>query len=478
MQSKTGLFRTVMAAAVGLLACAALAGGQRGNSVVGRWQYKRGAQEIVMEFRTDGKFHQSVKTADGPKDVRGHYTLNGELLEVLPDGYMLPEQIKCRFQDADTLALTYATGETILARRVQSSQESSPSPSGVAPEMVSGATHKPERLLLARAWEPNEKAFSILSPMGWKLAGGEFRVNALQMNGVGNTISPKCDFSLRSDDQGAIMIRWLPSWNYADLTYSRTGSGFFRPGQYYQGMLVKPILDARQFLTEILRNERPQASGFRVIAEDPMNEVTAAFASQAEVINANLRRLNAAPMRFDSRAMLVEYSEGDRRYREVLMTTIVDNRGTALQWSNENTMMYRAPAAGFESWKPILDMIQLSREMNPQWVASVEKGMGPRAKAALETEQYIERLRSEILENRRKRNVTTGFEPLLFVTGLAEYRNPFTGELEHGTPAYRFRWESKQGEILYTDKEGFDPNHFGEFMGRDWRLSESVQPGE
>ena len=486
------MLKLLFPAAMLLLSYGATAAGQRGNSIIGRWQCKRAQGETVIEFRPDGTFYQIEKTAGGQQELRGHYVLNGESLEVLPDNHMLPEQINCRFQDADTLTLTYPRGETVRARRLQTHQDASekpsqpnpplaanpeilPSPSGVPPESASGGAHKPARLLLAPAWEPNEKAFSMLLPHGWKLAGGVFRVNALQMNGPGNTISPKCDSSVRSDDRGTIMIRWLPSWNYADLSYSRTGSGLFRPGQYYQGMLVKPILNARQFLAETLKRERPQASDFRVIAEDPMNEVTIAFANQAEPINANLRRLNLAPMRFDSLAMLVEYSEAGQRYREVMMTTVVDNRGTAFQWSNENTIMFRAPAAEFESWKPILDMIQSSREVNPQWISSVEKAMGQRAKAALETEQYIDHVRGEILETRRKANATMRSEPLLFLTGPVEYKNPFTGEAEPGTPAYHHRWVSKQGEILYTDEDGLDPNHFGEYMGRDWRRSESVQ---
>ena len=469
MQKKTDFLQTVtrhrllrlllFVAALGLLACGAVADGQQGGAIIGRWQYKRAQQEIVIEFRPDGTFHQTTKTDAGQQELRGRYVLHEGSLQVLPNGHMLPEQITCRFQDADTLDLTFLSGETIHARRLQIPQdtperpsqttpslpadpETPPSPSGALPESASGGARKPERLLLTRAWEPNQKAFSILVPNGWKLAGGVFSVNALQMNGLGNTISPKCDFAVKSDDRGTIMIRWLPSWNYADLTYSRMGSGLFRPGQVYQGMLVTPIMNARQFLTETLRRERPQASDFRVIAEDLMNEVTVAFAGQAELINRNLRQLNVAPMRFDSLAMLVEYSEGGERYREGMLTAIVDNRGSAYQWSNEDTLMFRAPAAAFESWKPILDMIQSSREVNPQWMASVGKAMGQRAKSALETEQYVDRVRGEIFENRRRANATIRYEPSLFLTGQVGYRNPFNGDMERGTPAYRCRWVS------------------------------------
>ena len=136
-----------------------------------------------------------------------------------------------------------------------------------------------------------------------------------------------------------------------------------------------------------------------------MNEVTVAFASQAEMINRNLRQLNVAPMRFDALAMLVEYSEGGQRYREGMLTAIVDNRGAAFQWSNENTIMFRAPAAEFEFWKPILDMIQTSREMNSQWLAFVEKTMGAAGEGdAGNTRNISTAWLGNILESRRRAN--------------------------------------------------------------------------
>jgi hypothetical protein len=326
--------------------------------------------------------------------------------------------------------------------------------------------------LLQRVWEPHEKAFTVLVPKGWQIAGGIFNVDPLKMNGPGNTISPKCDFTVKNDERGSIMIRWMPSWNFADLTYSPTGFGLFRPGQYYQGMPVRVMVNAKPFLTEMLGKERPQASNLKVIAEDPMNEVSTAFARQAEQVNNNLRQMGLAPMRFESLAMVVEYTEGGERYRESLMTTIADNRAGAFQWSNENTIMFRAPAAAFDSWKPILDMIQTSRQANPNWLAAVAKAAGQRAKGALETQQYINRVANEIVDNRRRTNAEIRHEQWLFISGQEEYKNPFTGEIERGTSAYRYRWTNNQGEVLYVDENSYDPNRYEEYNTREWKRSE------
>ena len=309
-------------------------------------------------------------------------------------------------------------------------------------------------------------------PKGWQTAGGIFNVNPLQSNGPGNSISPKCDYAVKNDERGGIMLRWLPTWNYADLTYSPTGFGLFRPGQSYQGMPVRVMPTVKAFLTELAAKERPRAANLRVVAEDPMPEVTRAFDERAAPLNLQLRQAGLGPLRFDSLAMAVEYDEAGVRYREVLMTTIADNRRSAFQWSNENTIAFRAPAAEFEAWKPVLDMIQASREANPQWLAAVARAVGERAKGALETQQYINRVANEIVENRRRTNAEIRHENWLFLTGQEEYKNPFTGAVERGTSEYRYRWENNRGEILYCDENAFDPNRHEEYNTKEWKRSE------
>lgn len=471
-----------------LLAIHSGVGAQQGGSIVGRWHYQGPQEEIFADFNADGTLFQITKTAAGEQEFRGQYRLSGQLLQLQLDGDFTAQQIVCRFQNADEMLLTYPTGQTIQARRVtaaavEPAQTSKPpSPTSSAPPVATtpssslspaaSAGPKPARVLLHRVWEPNEKAFTVLVPKGWQIAGGIFNVNPLKMNGPGNTISPKCDFAVKSDDRGGIMIRWMPSWNYADLTYSPSGFSLFKPGQYYQGMPVRVMVNAKPFLMEMLGKERPQASNLQIIAEDPMNEVSNAFAQKAEPVNNSLRQMGIAPMRFDSLAMVVEYTEGGQRFRETVMTTIADNRHGAFQWSNENTIMFRAPAAAFDAWKPVLDMIQTSRQANPQWLAAVEKAVGQRAKGALETQQYINRVANEIVENRRRTHAEIRHEQWLFISGQEEYQNPFTGEIERGTSAYRYRWENNQGEVLYVDENSYDPNRYEEYNTREWKRSE------
>jgi hypothetical protein len=267
------------------------------------------------------------------------------------------------------------------------------------------------------------------------------------------------------------MLRWVPAWNYADLSKSPTGQGMFRPGQNYQGMPVKPMSSAKQFLLDLVRASRPQASDLKVVAEDPMREVVEAYDRSTQQVNQQLRQIGLAPIRHEAMGMVVEYSEGGVRFREGLITTIVDNRSGAFMWSNEDTVVFRAPVVEFEVWKPVLDLIRSSRELNPQWVAAVNKAVGQRSKNALETQRYINKVANEIVENRRRTHAEIRHEQWLFITGQEEYKNPFTGKTELGTYDYRHRWVNNQGEILYTDENSFDPNKYEEYKTREWKRS-------
>ncbi len=455
---------------------------QANDQVPGRWHYQDQFQEIVAEFKSDGSFQQVTKTAVGAQEFQGRYGLRGGVLRIEPEGN-LAQDIQCQFPDPDTMRLTYPGGQTILARRLKPAVKSSDIPPTTkpaqeapavaqAPSAAASGPRRPARLLMNRVEEPNEKAFTVLVPQGWKTAGGIFNVNPLERNGPGNSISPKCDFSVQRDASGSIMVRWLPSWNYADLSRSPMGYGLFQPGQQYQGMLVRPLVGPRQFLTELLLKEHPGAQDLRIVAEDALTEVSTAFAKQAERLNQSLQQLGLEPMRFESLALLVEYTQAGQRYRESVRTTIADNRSGAFQWSNDSTLLFRAPAAEFESWKPILDSIQASLKVSPQWMAAVLRAGGERAKAALETQQYLNKVANEIVENRRKTNAEIRHEQWLLISGQEEYKNPFTGEVERDTSAYRYRWESNQGGVILSDENSFDPNRYEEYNTREWKRSE------
>jgi hypothetical protein len=463
---------------------AAAASAQSADSIVGSWQFKNKEMEIVVELSADGTFRQVNISAKGREAYSGRYQLTGQMLYFLPQGASQPMQLMCRFLDGDTLQVTYPSGESRQWKRLKPAgaafpQEKPSQPPKAKPDTMvkvpadqsslAQPAKKRPTLLMQRTWEPNEKAFTFLLPKGWKTQGGIFNVNPQQMNGPGNTIAPKCDLTVKSDDRGTIMLRLVPSWNYADLTYASTGSNLFRPGQHYQGMLVKLLPSPKQFLTELFQTTQPQATDVKIVAEDPMREVVEACQKSSQQINLQLRQKGLRPNSYEAMAMLVEYNEGGQRFHEALLTMIADSRGGALMWTNENTITFRAPAGEFEVWKPVLDTIRSSVQMNPQWVAAVTRAMGDRAKNALETQRYINKVANEIVENRRRTNAEIRHEQWLFITGQEEYKNPFTGQMERDRSDYRYRWVNNQGDYLYSDENSFDPNRYEEYNTREWK---------
>jgi hypothetical protein len=457
--------------------------------ILGSWQFKNEQMEVNVEFLPDGSFKQVTVSARGRQALAGQYQMKGQVLSLATQGYP-PQQLKCRFQGADAVFVTYPTGETLQWNRAQSraaekgeQKAALPAPSKsvpadtpkqqvapVSPAQPVSAGKRPT-VLLQRIWESNEKAFTYLVPKRWKTQGGIFNVNPRKMNGPGNTIAPKLDLTVKSDERATLAFRWVPAWNYADLSLSRMAPGMFKPGQNYQGMPVKPLLTARQFLLDLFRSSRPQASGVKVVAEDPMPEVVEAYNKNSQQINQNLRQRGLAPIHYEAVGMVVGYTEGGVPFREGLVTTIIDNRAGAFMWSNEGTIVFRAPVAEFDAWKPVLDLIRSSREMNPQWVAAVNKAVGQRSKNALETQRYINKVANEIVENRRRTNAEIRHENWLFISGQEEYKNPFTGKTELGTSQYHYRWVNNQGDILYTDENSFDPNKYEEYNTREWKTS-------
>ena len=453
-------------------------------SIVGTWQFKNEQIDVVAEFLPDGDFRQVNITPKGQETYTGRYQLTGQILSILPHGAPQPQQIMCRFSDADTILATYPSGETLQWKRLKSggSQEKpskTPEPQtgagvkGLAGPPSSSPAGKRPTLLMQRTWEPNEKAFTFLVPKGWNSNGGIFNVNPQTQNGPGNSMAPKCDLIVRNDDRGTVMIRFAPAWNYADLTYSPTGFSLFRPGQYYQGMLVKVIPTPKQFLTEMFQTTRPQATQVTVIAEDPMREMVEAIYRSNQQINQQLQQIGLKPNRYEGLAMLVEYTEGGQRFREVLKAVITDARTGAFMWTNEHTIQFRAPAAEFETWKPALDVIHNSIELNPQWIAAVTRAMDQRAKMALDTQRYINKVASEIVENRRRTHAEIRYENYLFISGQDEYVNPFTKKVELDTSAYRHRWMNNHGDILYTDENTHNPNEYEKRPNYEWKQTPS-----
>jgi len=326
-------------------------------------------------------------------------------------------------------------------------------------------------LVFEKRWEPREKAFSVMVPRGWKTEGGTFHINPLETNGPGNSIDTKCDFTVKRDDAGTVYIRWLPTWNYADLSSPQFAmtAGFFPPGSHYQGMPVRPLPGVFAFLQETFPRLHPRATGVKVVEKHDMPELAAVYRRLNKPVNDMMAPLGLPPMGFSAGGIVLEYQEGGVRYREALLAALVDNRGGAASWSNQHTLALRAPSAEAERWKPVLDIVRRSLRFNPQWVAAYARAQGERAQMARETMEYIQRIDQEILENRRKTHADIRHENYLFLTGQEEYVNPYTREVERDTSEFKHRWTNFNGDRIYSEDRDFDPNKVRELNNVEWK---------
>ena len=449
---------------------------QGGNSgIVGHWRYKDKDWDVQVDFNSDGTFSGFVEGKNVYQEGEGSYSLRGgTLFAQTPQG--LSGQIGCRV-NGNSITLIAPNGKSVHATRTgktpqQKRQPTLPSQlyallspliaSAVAPTSMTLATDAPTsptiiphppRILLHRQTEPGESAFTLLVPDGWKTEGGMVNLASLKNSWPGNSSSPKCDFTVKNDDQGTVMLRWMPSWNYADLSAaSSSKSAQYPVGSTYQGMPVRAWTPAEHFLTELFKKERPHAENLKVVARDFLKEATEALETRYTEKNATLRDSGLPAIAINSLALLVEYDEEGVRYRECLTTTL-DYNASACKWSHAGTLFFRAPAGTFEEWKSVLDIVRRSRRDNPQWLESVEKSANRQERITLETQNHIRQTVDSVLEQRDKKRPAGEHAEWMFPTGKGLYLNPFNGGLEPGSSVFAYYWLTNKGDVLYTDDE-------------------------
>jgi len=311
-------------------------------------------------------------------------------------------------------------------------------------------------LSFTRRPEPNERAFTLLAPADWTLRGGIFRVDPMRAGGPLNSMEAKCDLLLASDAKGTVAFRILP-----DVVYGHVGigGGFFPPGRSYQGAEVRPMPSAVDYLRDLARRMHPAASDLTVLEIRPLPGEKEAMDRGLAFTNQLLVALGGAQLAFrsDAAGATIEYVEDGVRYREALVAGIVDMRA-AQTWKNTRTLAFRAPAAAWDRWRAVMDVVRFSIRFNPEWVLRESEGQRERADIAIKVFDEMRRIDRQILERTRVNREEIMNDNFLVLTGQEEYVNPFTGEVETDTNEYQFRWETPAGDRFYSDRETDDPN--------------------
>jgi len=236
-------------------------------------------------------------------------------------------------------------------------------------------------------------------------------------------------------------------------------------------MEVRPMPDYAGFLQGLFRTLHPTVADVNVVEVKPMPELSEVMRKINQGVDEQIRMLGLGATRYDAGGMIVEYTEGGVRFREGLVTCLVDMRSSAAMWNNQHTQMLRSPAREVKQWKPVLDIICQSVRLNPEWFARASRAGAERARLSQETMRYIQSVDQQIAEHRSKTQAEIRYEDYLMLTGQEDYVNPYTKEIERDTSEYKYRWTTEGGDMIYTNQYGFNPNTQQEFNNKEWKLT-------
>jgi hypothetical protein len=316
-------------------------------------------------------------------------------------------------------------------------------------------------LYLHRQWEPHEKAFTFLLPEGWIFEGGVLRLNPSA--GPTNSVGAKFDCTIKKDAAGTAMIHFLPNIIYKDPKWVP----MFRVGSNYMGAMVYPVADPQTYMTQfVFRKQHPQAQNVQIVERKPLPDLVRRY-QQGSPPSGGLSHTV-----YDAGSMTVVYDEGGVHYKEKIRAVIEDVEGQGLGiWTNHDTVSVRTPAADFDAVAPLFALLESSVKGNPQWIAGERRGSAIRSQNALNTQRQLQQQRTEMLANQRQTNAEARYSHWLDITGQEDYVNPHTGEVEVGSNQWKNRWESGNGDLVYSNDPNYDPNFDPKAAHTDFKRS-------
>jgi hypothetical protein len=309
-------------------------------------------------------------------------------------------------------------------------------------------------IVFQKVKEPRENAYSLLVPKGWKLDGGIFRIDPTMNGGSGNSIDAKNDLKVSNNSQGTVRLHFMPEMFYFDMSQSPAGQmGMFPPGSNYNGMMVIPKMDAVNFIKQVvIPYAHPGLTNYNVVEEKNAPDIVEAIRKADQYMG--------IPFIYTAAVVSITYQEGGQKFRETIVAATQDfgQMGAGL-WKNRFTISGRAPVNEFESWAPVMLEIIGSVQINMQWLIGELKGQVQRGEIQAEVLRKVQELDNEILEGQRKTNAEINNDMFLTLTEQEEYVNPYTKKVEIGSDQWRYRWVNESGDVVYSDRDNYDPNH-------------------
>ncbi|NLH98697.1 MAG: hypothetical protein GX446_04290 [Chthonomonadales bacterium] len=267
----------------------------------------------------------------------------------------------------------------------------------LAPLLVLSAYPCIAQVKFVKYQEPTQKAFTAMVPAGWKTSGGVTHWGP-EVAGAMNATEAKVEWTVQSPD-GAIVGRWLPDVNFIDMTNSPAG-GMFPPGSQCNGCISLPRMGPVNYLLKvILPRLAPNAQGVKVISQAEVPEAVKALDQLRALLGVTL------PMVYQANLVAVEYTEGGKRYRQLMFAAIEDSirLGVGL-WKSRSTIVFRAPVGQFGDAVATLQQVHNSIQINMEWLAAEMRAAEERTGTVAGTFKRIREIDADIVKNRQQTN--------------------------------------------------------------------------
>ncbi len=443
------------------------------SKFAGTWLFKNQSATIKIIFTSAGRFTRIMNTGSGEETVKGAFSADSARITVRPDNDSEVIYLNFRFLNGNQLELTDDSGEGLRLVRQDATK---PAPKVATPTKKPSATtakpaastgKRPATVVVRRFTEPREKAFTALVPKDWKVEGGIVRYSPDAV-GAHNATDAKADITLKRDAAGTLQMRWLPDLLYADLS-GKPYAAYTQIGTVFNNVIVLPKLGAEGYLVQaVLPRVFPNARNVKVLERKPLPKLAQLHAAPIKTLSEPFR----SSFTFDALMVTVSFEENGKPYKARLVTAIEDMGalGGGL-WQGMGTSVYRAPAAEFQSWLPVLGVIQGSVQWNMTWLNNELRESAKRRKQVEITEAELRRMDAEIVKNKQTVNAEINKQMYLNLTGQEEYVNPFTRKVETGSNEWTRRWQNSSGDIIYTDNTTYNPNADPTLQRQGFKLS-------
>jgi hypothetical protein len=299
-----------------------------------------------------------------------------------------------------------------------------------------------------RSWQdPQENAFTVDIPKGWRVAGGTFRRASVDLVHVLQIESPDEKMFIQFNDS-QIPVFVIPSQILAMAGF-REGT-WYSPG-YGVRMFVKRYTPGMYFISEYLQTHyRPHLSRFEIVSQKDRSDIAASFNRiysqfQAYGISYSLHAGEAA-FRFEQDSLpYLGYG--------LAMTQVVQSSSMGGgNWSLALMIIYQSPESEAGLLRQISDHIFQSIKLNPQWVSSQQQLAGNVSQIVSQTNHEISKIISDSYWHRQATldNVNRKFSN--YILGATDVVDPATGETWKAEAGHNYYWrKDRTGQIAGTE---------------------------